>query len=122
MNTLLTKENRRYLLIGPGRWGSVDPWLGIPVRWENISGVGAIVEADYDRLTAEPSQGSHFFHNITTLGINYLTVSETKGDRISWEWLLGRSVRWATDHVALVRITQPFVLKVDGRQGLAVIY
>jgi len=122
MNALFTRENRKYMLIGPGRWGSADRWLGIPVKWEDISGVGAIVETDHTKLQAEPSQGSHFFHNITTLGINYLTVSERKGDFIDWQWLNDQPSVTETEHVVLVHLKQPFILKVDGRQSRAVIY
>ena len=66
----------KYLLIGPGRWGSADRWLGIPVNWNEICGVGAIIETAFLNLKADPSQGSHFFHNITTLGINYISISK----------------------------------------------
>jgi hypothetical protein len=122
INRRLRKDGDKYLLIGPGRWGSADRWLGIPVRWEEISEAGAIVEADHAKLHAEPSQGSHFFHNITTMGINYLTVSQEKGDRIDWQWLNEQPRKMETDYVAVVRLDRPFVLKVDGRQSRAVIY
>ncbi len=121
INARLVQQGRKYLLIGPGRWGSADRWLGIPVRWEQICGVGAIVEADHPRLQAEPSQGSHFFHNISTLGINYLTVLEARGDRIDWQWLESRPAAMDTGYVALVHLEQALVLKVDGRQSRAVV-
>lgn len=121
INAKLVGEGRTYLLIGPGRWGSADRWLGIPVRWEEICGVGAIVEADHPRLQAEPSQGSHFFHNISTLGINYLTALEAKGDRIDWQWLDNRPAAMDTGYVSLIHLEQPLVLKVDGRQSRAVV-
>jgi hypothetical protein len=121
INAKLVDLKRKYLLIGPGRWGSADRWLGIPVRWEEICGVGAIVEADHPRMQAEPSQGSHFFHNISTLGINYLTALESKGDRIDWQWLDNRPATMDTGHVCLIRLEQPLVLKVDGRQSRAVV-
>jgi hypothetical protein len=122
LNATLLKQGRKYLLVGPGRWGSADRWLGIPVRWEDICGVGAIVEADHPRLQAEPSQGSHFFHNITTLGINYITALTAKGDRIDWEWFDRQPVTAETVHAALIRMERPLVLKVDGRQSRAVVY
>lgn len=122
MNAQQTPAGRKYLLIGPGRWGSADRWLGIPVRWEDICGVGAIVEVDHPKLKAEPSQGSHFFHNITTLGINYLTVLQTKGDHIDWAWLNRQSIKMETAHVVMVELERPLVLKVDGRQSRAVVY
>ena len=122
MNQFCSRQGRKYLLIGPGRWGSADRWLGIPVKWGDISEVGAIVETDHHRLQAEPSQGSHFFHNITTLGINYLTVAERNGDVIDWQWLGNLPKEMESEHVALVRLKQPFTLKVDGRQSQAAIY
>jgi hypothetical protein len=121
INAKLVDQGRKYLLIGPGRWGSADRWLGIPVRWEEICGVGAIVEAGHPRLQAEPSQGSHFFHNISTLGINYLTALEAKGDRIDWQWLDSRPAAMDTEYVSLIHLEQPLVLKVDGRQSRAVV-
>ena len=69
INAGLVTQKRPYLLAGPGRWGSADRWLGIPVRWQHISGVGAMVEIRNHQLKADPSQGSHFFQNITSLGI-----------------------------------------------------
>jgi hypothetical protein len=120
INGRLRKEGRKYLLIGPGRWGSADRWLGIPVRWEDISGVGVIVEADHPKLRAEPSQGSHFFHNITTMGINYLTISKPVGGHIDWEWLMAQPRTSEGEHVVVIHLEQPFVLKVDGRHSCAV--
>ncbi len=77
MNRRLQQQKRPFLLIGPGRWGSADPWLGIPVQWSDIAGVGAIAEIRNERLRADSSQGSHFFQNITSLGIPYLTLNLT---------------------------------------------
>jgi hypothetical protein len=77
MNRRLQQQKRPFLLIGPGRWGSADPWLGIPVQWSDIAGVGAIAEIQSERLRADSSQGSHFFQNITSLGIPYLTLNLT---------------------------------------------
>ncbi|MEW6263082.1 MAG: PEP/pyruvate-binding domain-containing protein [Thermodesulfobacteriota bacterium] len=122
LNTALIRQGRSYVLIGPGRWGSADRWLGIPVQWADISGVGAIVETTAPALKAEPSQGSHFFHNVTTLGINYLTVSHNKGDFLNWNWLSGLPRLEETNYVAHAVLESPFVLKVDGRKSHGVIY
>lgn len=122
INQSFRQEGGKYVLIGPGRWGSADRWLGIPVRWEEISEADAIVEADHPKMHAEPSQGSHFFHNITTMGISYLTVSHNKGDRIDWPWLNEQPRKMETDYIAVVHLDRPFVLKVDGRQSRATIY
>jgi len=87
LNGKLLTNNSPYLLIGPGRWGSFDRWLGIPVQWKDISGVGAIVEVRGSLLNVEPSHGSHFFQNITAFGIPYLTVIEGTEDHLDWQWL-----------------------------------
>jgi hypothetical protein len=121
INASLVKEDQKYLLIGPGRWGSADRWLGIPVAWADISGVGAIVETESDKLVAEPSQGSHFFHNITTLGINYITVSAAAGDRLDWNWLTALPRVDDATFIAHARLEGPVTLKVDGRRSQCVI-
>lgn len=112
---------RPYLLIGPGRWGSVDRWLGIPVKWADIHWVGAIVETTTPEMRAEPSQGSHFFHNVTTMGINYFTVTNHAADRLDWDWLRSLPMANETKFVAHVRLDQPVIIKVDGRKSLGVI-
>jgi CheY-like chemotaxis protein len=120
LNARLLSEYRKYLLIGPGRWGSADRWLGIPVSWADICGMGAMVETSSSRLKADPSQGSHFFHNITTLGIPYATVSD--GDFIDWNWLASQPVTNETAHVVHLKLDKPFILKVDGRSSKCVMY
>ena len=122
LNAALLNESRKYLLIGPGRWGSADRWLGIPVSWAEICGIGAMVETDSTKLRADPSQGSHFFHNITTLGITYATVLDRDSDFIDWSWLTAQPVANETAHVAHVRLDKPFKLKVDGRTSKCVMY
>jgi hypothetical protein len=116
INAVLLQQGRQYILIGPGRWGSADRWLGIPANWSDISGVGAIVETAHPELKAEPSQGSHFFHNITTLGINYITVAEGKDDFLDWDWLQSLPTVSEAAYVTHVRLNRPVVLKVDGRK------
>jgi CheY-like chemotaxis protein len=115
LNGKLLKSGHKYLLIGPGRWGSADRWLGIPVNWAEICGVGAMVEISSSQLKADPSQGSHFFHNITSLGINYVTISENSPDFLDWDWLTALPITTETKYVAHVKLEKPFVLKVDGR-------
>ena len=122
LNAGLLREGKKYLLIGPGRWGSADRWLGIPVSWAEICGVGAMVETACPELRAEPSQGSHFFHNISTLGINYVTVTDNKEDFLNWDWLTALPIAHETEHVAQVKLDRPFVLKVDGRTSRCVMF
>lgn len=128
LNRSLRKEGRSFLLIGFGRWGTADPWLGIPVQWSDISGVGAMVEVQGCGVTAEPSQGTHFFHNITSLDIPYLMVSESdctghaardKGTGVDWQWLARQKVLQDGKYVRHVRVDQPLVLKVNGHDSRA---
>jgi hypothetical protein len=121
INAKLLKDNKKYILIGPGRWGSADPWLGIPVAWENICSVGAIIETTHPLINAEPSQGSHFFHNMITLGINYFNVSDAEADRLDWDWIQSLPIAQKTAHVVHSTTDQPFTLKVDGRQHLGLV-
>jgi hypothetical protein len=122
LNAALLQEARKFLLVGPGRWGSADRWLGIPVNWAEICGVGAMVETASSKLKADPSQGSHFFHNITTLGITYATVLDADTEFIDWDWLTAQPMANETTHVAHVRLDKPFTLKVDGRTSKCVMY
>ncbi|HWR92911.1 MAG TPA: phosphoenolpyruvate synthase/pyruvate phosphate dikinase, partial [Desulfobacterales bacterium] len=122
LNRELRATGRRYLLIGPGRWGSADRWLGIPVSWAEICGVGAMVETTAPELHADPSQGSHFFHNITTLDITYCTVAPEAGDRLDWAWIGSLPREAETRHVAHVHLGEPFVIKSDGRSSRCVMY
>ncbi len=128
MNRRLQEEKRPYLLVGPGRWGSSDRWLGIPVEWRYISGVGAIIELRNDMLKADPSQGSHFFQNITSLGIHYITVTEvtekkenTESDFLDWEWINALPVLSESTFLRHVRLEKPMTLKINGRNAMCVI-
>jgi len=120
LNAELVKEKRPYLLVGPGRWGSADRWLGIPVQWHDISGVGAIIELRSALLKADPSQGTHFFQNITSLGIHYVTVSEGSEDRFDWERIRSFHAVQETRFLRHVRLDQPFLLKIDGKTSQCV--
>ncbi|MCG8616348.1 MAG: phosphoenolpyruvate synthase/pyruvate phosphate dikinase [Desulfobacterales bacterium] len=121
INRTLSKTERKYILIGPGRWGTADRWLGIPVTWGDISGVGAIVETVHPEIQADPSQGSHFFHNITALGINYFNTGHHSGDLMNISRLTGVEKIHETAHVVHVRTPKAVLLKVDGRNGNGII-
>ena len=122
INASLIKADRKYILIGPGRWGSADHWLGIPVHWENISHVGVIVETTHPKIKADPSQGSHFFHNITAIGINYLNVTDQPGDRMNYEDLNRFERLKETPDVIHAQAPTNLTIKVDGDKGVGVIY
>jgi hypothetical protein len=121
VNAGLSQAQRPYLLIGPGRWGSFDHWLGIPVKWGDISGVGAIIELRNDNLKADPSHGTHFFHHITSRGLPYLTITEGQTDFISWSRLNGYAMVQTTPYLTHVRLDQPLSVKCDGRTSRCVI-
>lgn len=121
INKILVRHERKYLLIGPGRWGSADRWLGIPVTWNDISGVGAMIEASFEQLKADPSQGSHFFNNITSLGISYLTVADNEKDFIRWDLLESLTPRDETRHLKHVTLEKPLTIKIDGKSSRGVI-
>jgi hypothetical protein len=121
LNNQFVQQKRKYLLVGPGRWGSADRWLGIPVRWNDISGVGAMIETTTENLKADPSQGSHFFHNITSLGISYLTTSQNGTDFINWQWLKSLPTEKETNYLKHARVENPLTIKIDGKKSSAVI-
>jgi CheY-like chemotaxis protein len=121
LNKQIGGADRRYLLLGPGRWGSADRWLGIPVKWNDIYAVRAVVETATDALHADPSQGSHFFHNITSLDITYLTTSGDGGDFVNWDWLKAQPAAGTTAHLRHVRLERPLTIKIDGRRSQAVV-
>jgi hypothetical protein len=120
-NAYAGQRDQQYLLVGPGRWGTADPWLGIPVRWADISNVAAIVETVSEKLNAEPSIGAHFFHNLVSLGISYVSLGRWGPDRFDWSWLTRLKVSRETEFVAYVRLVKPVILKVDGRTSRAVL-
>ncbi len=125
INSTLITEKRPYILIGPGRWGSADPWLGIPVQWEDISGVSAIVECLLAGFNADASQGSHFFQNITAMGIPYLTVNELTDrseDFLNREWLAGRPAPIRGKLVSHIRLNAPITIKIDGHTGQGILF
>lgn len=114
-NAALKAEKRPYLLIGPGRWGSFDPWLGIPVKWEDINGAGAIIELRTADLNADPSQGSHFFQHITTHSIPYLTIDEGDDDFIRWEQIEKFQTDRESAYLSHVRLPSALLIKCNGR-------
>ncbi len=117
VNAALQAEGRPYLLVGPGRWGTADRWLGIPVAWRDIAGARVIVECDLAGMPVEPSQGTHFFHNMTSLGIGYFTASERRGALIDWDWLDAQPVARETAWVRHHRLVEPMEVLIDARSG-----
>jgi hypothetical protein len=117
VNDALVAAGRPYVLIGFGRWGSSDPWLGIPVAWADIAGARVIVEATLPAMDVEASQGAHFFHNLSGFQVSYLSVHHDARPGIAWDWLDALPALAETDHVRHVRSPTALVAKVDGRTG-----
>lgn len=118
MNAELVRADTPYLLIGVGRWGSADPWLGIPVQWSQIAGARVIVEADFEDMPITPSQGSHFFHNITAAGVGFFTVGgiEAVGE-IDWDWLAEHVAHRQRGLVRWIRLDRPLEILMEGTTG-----
>jgi len=122
LNRKFVADSVPYLLVGPGRWGSSDRWLGIPVRWDEISGARVIVETDLEDFKITPSQGSHFFQNLTSFQIGYLTVNAGEGRaRIDWDWLNARQPEAVGKFVRHARLDQPLEVLIDGRTRRGVV-
>lgn len=122
-NKKLLNENRHYILIGVGRWGSLDPWLGIPVTWDQIAWASVIVESSFKDLHITPSQGSHFFQNITTFRVGYFTVDPYHNiGFIDWDWLLSINPYEELKYCKLLRFDDEIVVKINGHKNQGVIF
>jgi CheY-like chemotaxis protein len=121
-NARLAGENRPYLLVGVGRWGSIDPWLGIPVEWDEISGARVIVEAGFRDFRITPSQGSHFFQNLSAFQVGYFTVNPDFGEgMVDWEWLAAQSAMEERGCVRHLRFVEPVTVLMNGRSSVGMI-
>lgn len=122
LNDQLVKEDRNYILIGPGRWGSNDPWLGIPVKWPQISGARLIVEAGLDKYRIDPSQGTHFFQNLTSFFVGYFTVNPFINEGFyDTEYLNSFPSVYEDDFIRHIRFDSPLIVKIDGKQNKGVV-
>lgn len=117
INNNLVEQGQPYLLIVFGRLGSSDPWLGIPVNWGQISGTRVIIETYREGFSVEMSQGSHFFHNLTSLGVSYISIPRTGKFKLDWDWLNHQKEIQKTQYVRHVRLASPLYIKIDGRSG-----
>ena len=121
LNTALREHGTPYVLIGFGRWGSSHPSLGIPVDWSQISGARAIVESTLPNMNVDLSQGSHFFHNLSSFEAAYFMLHHEGRYKIDWDWLNRQQIESETEFVRHVRIIDPLSVRVDGRSGRGVI-
>lgn len=122
MNRKFASDEKNYVLVGPGRWGSSDSWLGIPVKWPHISNARIIVECGLENYRVDPSQGTHFFQNLTSFGVGYFTVNPYNGD--GWfdeAFLNSMPAVEETQHLRHVHFDKPLVIKMDGKKSLGVV-
>ena len=122
LNRAFTERPESYILVGPGRWGSSDHWLGIPVKWPHISNARVIVECGLENYRIDPSQGTHFFQNLTSFGVGYFTINPFKGD--GWfdeEYLNNIPAVEETQYLRHVRLEKPMIIKMDGKRSLGVV-
>jgi hypothetical protein len=121
-NRRFVKEKASYLLLGPGRWGSSDAWLGIPVRWDQISAARIIIETDLDDFKVTPSQGSHFFQNLTSFQVGYLTVNAGEGtSHLDWSWFDEQEAQEEGEFVRHLRLPRGLTVLIDGRTRRGVV-
>ena len=120
INNKLMEAGKPYMLIGPGRWGSADPWLGIPVIWSDIAGVKIIVETPYKDRPIDPSQGSHFFHDMISSQVGYIITKKDKGN-IDWKWLNSLTIIEETEDVKHVQASIELEVRIDGKHGKAIV-
>jgi hypothetical protein len=122
LNAQLVRANTPYILIGVGRWGSKDPWLGIPVTWDQVSGARVIVEAGFRDLRVTPSQGSHFFQNLTAFRIAYFTINPDFGEgQVDWSWLAAQPAVEEFGAVRHLRMESAFKVAISGARGVGLI-
>jgi hypothetical protein len=123
LNAKLNESGRPYLLIGVGRWGSNDPWLGIPVEWDEISGARVIVEAGFRDFRVTPSQGSHFFQNLTAFQVGYFTVNPDAGEGfVDWQWLSAQPADEERGCVRHLRFEQPLIVVMNGKTSRGMVF
>ncbi len=123
LNAELKAKGVPYLLIGVGRWGSTDPWLGIPIAWDQIAGVRVIVEAGFKDLRVTPSQGTHFFQNLTSNNVGYFTVNQDAGEGfVDWDWLVDQQAVTESGTVRHLTLDEPLVITMNGKSNRGVIY
>ena len=123
VNAEFVKAGGHYLLIGPGRWGSSDPWLGIPVKWSQISAARLIVESGLKDYQIDPSQGTHFFQNLTSFNVGYFTINPAFNDGIyRVDYLDALEAVYEDEHLRHVRFDKSLEVKIDGSKKTGVVF
>jgi CheY-like chemotaxis protein len=123
LNRRFVEDGKPYILVGPGRWGSSDPWLGIPVKWSQISAARLIVEAGLKDYRIDPSQGTHFFQNLTSFRVGYFTINPFMGDgHFDLDFLNAQEAFYENEYLRHIRFSAPLVVKIDGKNNKGVVY
>ena len=122
INNRLVQEGRKYILIGPGRWGTRDPFIGIPVDWSQISNARVIVETSLQDFPLDASLGSHFFHNVTSMNVGYFSIQhDSPGSFIRWDMVRSQAVVEETEYVKHVRFGEPVCILMDGKKRISIV-
>ncbi len=122
-NARMQEADKKYILIGPGRWGTRDRWIGIPVKWHQISNASTIVETSLDDFPLDASSGSHFFHNVTTMDVGYFTVQpEMSKSYIQYEILEKQKLISNGTYFKHIKFDKPVSVKMDGRKRIYIIH
>jgi hypothetical protein len=122
LNDQFLARHNHYILVGPGRWGSTDPWLGIPVKWPQISAARVIVESGLEHYHIDPSQGTHFFQNLTSFRVGYFTINpHINHGYYDVEYLDRQAAEYESEFIRHIRFDEPMVIKIDGRRSLGLI-
>jgi CheY-like chemotaxis protein len=123
INEQFRQEQKNYILIGPGRWGSQDSWLGIPVKWPQISAARVIIESGLENYRIDPSQGTHFFQNLTSFRVGYFTINPYMDDgHYDLEYLSNMPAVYEDEQIRHIRFEKPLTVEIDGKKNLGVIY
>jgi len=123
INERFLSEKKNYVLVGPGRWGSADPWLGIPVRWPQISAARLIVESGLENYRIDPSQGTHFFQNLTSFNVGYFTINPyIKDGFYDLAYLSAQPAYYEDEFIRQIRFEKPMRIEIDGKKNIGVVY
>lgn len=123
LNAEFLEKEKNYVLVGPGRWGSSDPWLGIPVKWSQISNAQVLVELTLNNYKIEPSQGTHFFQNLTSFGVGYFSINPFVSNEglFDEEYLNKQPAVFETDYIRHIQFESPIVIKINGKKNIGTV-
>jgi len=122
LNNKMIDTNQNYILIGPGRWGTRDPWIGIPVNWTQISKAKIIVETSLEDFPLDASAGSHFFHNVTSMNVGYFSIQHHSSQcMINWDIFTEQDLIEQDKYIKHIRFNKPLTIKMDGKKRISLI-